>query len=116
MSKFQTLKVWDQSLLLIKQIYDLCSKIPISEKNNLIDQIKRSATSVSLNIAEGSASQNDKEFVRYLRIAKKSLSEVLAALKIIPALYHINIVELELNSENQSRMLSGLINYLEKNK
>lgn len=51
---------------------------PRSEQYKLIDQIERSALSVVLNIAEGSAKKSDKEFHRYLGIAIASLNEVIA--------------------------------------
>lgn len=115
MHKFEKLIVWQKSLLLIKSIYDLCLKLPVSERDNITDQIKRATVSISLNIAEGSGSENDKEFKRFLYIAKKSLFEVIATLKIINFLYKINIdAQIELTDE-VGKLLNGFINKLKAN-
>lgn len=47
--------------------------MPKSEKYNLSSQIKRAATSVPLNIVEGSTSQTDPEQLRFLGYAHRSL-------------------------------------------
>ena len=49
----------------------------------LADQLLRCSLSVSLNIAEGSARQSDKDFGRFLRISLGSLNEVVACLDIL---------------------------------
>lgn len=112
MQKFEKLKVWQKSLELTKVIYSLCDKLPKNEERNLIDQIKRAIVSICLNIAEGCGSQNDKEFKRYLFIAKKSLFEVIAILKIIKYLYKIEIELIENKITEVLKLLNGLIKYL----
>lgn len=112
MYKFEKLKVWRESLTLLQFVYNICKRLPDNEKNNLIDQIRRSATSVCLNIAEGTGAENDKEFSRYLNIAKKSLFEVIAILNIINRLYKINAIQTLDQVEMVSKLLSGLQKYL----
>ena len=112
MFKFEKLEIWHESVYLIQLIYILSRKIPYEEKDNLIDQIKRSVTSVSLNIAEGSGSQNDLEYKRYLYIAKKSLIEVIAILKIITRLYNISTEQEEEKCTILIKRLSALIKSL----
>jgi len=77
MQKFEKLIIWNKSLILIQSVYDLCKKLPASEKGNIVDQIKRATVSISLNIAEGSGSENDKEFKRFLHIAKNRYLKLL---------------------------------------
>lgn len=112
MYKFEKLKVWRESLSLLEFVYTICKRLPDNEKNNLIDQIRRSATSVCLNIAEGTGSENDKEFSRYLNIAKKSLFEVIAIVNIINRLYKIDVIQILNQVELVSKLLSGLQKYL----
>lgn len=112
MHKFEKLIVWQKSLTLIKSIYVICDTLPSNEKNNIIDQIKRAVLSVSLNIAEGSGSENDKEFNRFLHIAKKSLFEVVAILKIINFLYKKNIDSQIKMTDEVGKLINGLINKL----
>jgi four helix bundle protein len=113
--KFEKLKVWQESLELIKEVYRLCDKLPKNEERNLIDQIRRATVSINLNIAEGSGSENDVEFKRYLFIAKKSLFEVIAILKVIEKLYNIKIDLVLEKIELLSKLISGLIKYLKNN-
>lgn len=52
--KFEQLDVWKLALDYIDLIYQLAEKLPRSEQYNLKSQIVRAATSIALNIAEGS--------------------------------------------------------------
>lgn len=81
--KFEKLKVWAVSLELIDHVYEVAEALPDLEKYNLSSQIIRAATSISLNIAEGSTSQSDAEQGRFLGYAIRSLVEVIACFRII---------------------------------
>ncbi|MFN8504897.1 four helix bundle protein [Kouleothrix sp.] len=81
--KFEKLEVWQRSLDYIDQIYDLANLLPRSEEYNLKSQIVRAATSVSLNIAEGSTGQTNAEQARFLGMAIRSLVETVACQHII---------------------------------
>jgi len=76
--KFEQLDVWNLSLEYIDTIYGLAEKLPKSEEYNLKSQIIRAATSISLNIAEGSTGQRDAEQARFFRKAIRSLIETVA--------------------------------------
>jgi len=81
--KFEKLDVWQMSLEYSDLIYELAEKLPEHEKFNLKSQITRAATSISLNIAEGSTGQSDAEQNRFLGLAIRSLIETVACLRII---------------------------------
>lgn len=81
--KFEQLDVWKFSLEYIDSIYALAEKLPKSEEYNLKSQIIRAATSISLNIAEGSTGQSDAEQARFLGMAIRSLIETVACHHII---------------------------------
>jgi four helix bundle protein len=70
------------------------------EKYNLASQLRRAATSVPLNIAEGCGTSSNAEFARYLGYAYRSLKEVVTCLELCQRLYppsrtraHILIVQ-----------------------
>jgi len=63
--KFEQLDVWKLSMEYIDSIYTLAAQLPKSEEYNLKSQIVRAATSISLNIAEGSTGQSDAEQARF---------------------------------------------------
>ncbi len=81
--KFQSLLIYQLALDYIDQIYGLVRGLPDSEKYNLSSQLVRAATSLALNIAEGSTGQSDKEQVRFLTIAFRSYLETVACLDLI---------------------------------
>jgi four helix bundle protein len=78
--KFENLEVWQLSLEFVDKIYKVADLLPDKERHNLRSQMIRAATSISLNIAEGSTSQSDAEFGRFVRIAIRSCIEVIACL------------------------------------
>jgi len=79
--KFEELEVWELSLELINEVYSLLAKYPEDERFDLVRQGRKSVTSISLNIAEGSI-RSKKEFSQFLRISLGSLMETVANLKI----------------------------------
>jgi four helix bundle protein len=81
--KFEKLDVWQMSLEYSDLIYGLAEKLPEKEKYNLSSQITRAATSISLNIAEGSTGQSNPEQNRFLGLALRSLIETVACQRLI---------------------------------
>lgn len=81
--KFEQLEVWKLALDYIDLIYKIAEALPRSEEYNLKSQITRAATSVALNIAEGSQGQSDAEQARFLGMSLRSLVETVACQEII---------------------------------
>jgi four helix bundle protein len=73
---FRELKIWKDSMGLVKIVYLTTQKLPENEKFGLISQINRSAVSIPSNIAEGSGRSSEKEFVHFLNIAISSSFEL----------------------------------------
>lgn len=91
MNRFKELKVWQESMNVVMDVYKVVGTFPKDEKYNLSSQIKRSAVSIPSNIAEGAGRQHPKEFAQVLGIASGSASELITQieiakrLKLIPA-------------------------------
>jgi four helix bundle protein len=81
--KFEKLEVWQLSLDYIDLIYEIANQLPRSEEYNLKSQMARAATSIALNIAEGSTGQTDAEQARFLGMAIRSLLETVACQHLI---------------------------------
>jgi four helix bundle protein len=81
--KFEKLEVWQLALDYNDLICEIAGRLPRSEEYNLKSQITRAATSVALNIAEGSTGQTDAEQARFLGLAIRSLLETVACQHII---------------------------------
>lgn len=76
MAGFRDIQAWQKTRILIKQIYVICDQLPDYEKYGLASQMRRAAISVSCNIVEGSARGSWVEFIRFLKIARTSASEL----------------------------------------
>lgn len=113
---FEELEIWKKSIDLATTIYRLTFKEPLSKDYSLKDQIRRASTSVSNNIAEGFEYGSNKQFVRFLRIAKGSLGEVRSQIIVLNKIGYINQVDYSSIYEeciSISKQISKLISYLE---
>ena len=81
--KFQKLDVYQLGLEFVDQVYRLTSQLPESERFNLRSQLERAATSIVLNIAEGSTGQTNMEQNRFLGMALRSYLETVACTDLI---------------------------------
>ena len=73
---FRDLIVWQRAHELVREAYGVARRLPGEERFELASQIRRAATSVTSNIAEGHARPYRRDFVRYLAIAHASLKEL----------------------------------------
>ena len=73
---FEELIAWQKARELAGYVYELTRKDNFSRDFGLRDQIQRAASSVMHNIAEGFESGSDPEFVRFLKMARRSAGEV----------------------------------------
>lgn len=78
---FEGLEVYKTARELVKQIYFLQNKFPKEERYALGDQIRRSSTSITSNIAEGSGRQSLKEKIHFVEIAFGSMTESFSQLQ-----------------------------------
>jgi four helix bundle protein len=76
------LDVYKVCKALVIEAYKVTKKFPAEEKYALTMQIRRAATSILLNLAEGSSRKSPSERKRYYEIARGSLIEVDAAFEI----------------------------------
>jgi four helix bundle protein len=76
MQDFKRLEVWRLGHALALNTHRLSATIPRKDNSGLISQMRRAATSISANIAEGAAKETRKEFARFLGIAIASGAEL----------------------------------------
>ncbi len=72
----ERLEVWRDAMDLVEAVYRFSSRFPDSERFGLVSQIRRAAVSIPANVAEGAARRSKQEYLRFLSIARGSLSEV----------------------------------------
>ncbi len=73
---WEDLIVWQKAHILVLEVFKIVKTFPIEEKYGLVSQIKRSAYSVSANIVEGHSKNSNKDFIKYLYIARGSAEEL----------------------------------------
>jgi four helix bundle protein len=115
MYRFEKLEVWQKAMDFCKIVYGTSKSFPKSEIYGLTSQLRRAATSIPLNIAEGSACGTQKEFVQFLTIALRSHYETVTIIKLAFSLEFLNKPDyefLELKLAEIGRLLQGLINSL----
>jgi len=78
--KFENLKIWQKAMDFGEMIFDESKNFPKEETYNLISQARRAADSIALNIAEGSISQSNPEFIKFINYSVRSLAEVVTCL------------------------------------
>lgn len=81
--KFEKLEVWRLALEYVDAVYRIAEHLPRPEEHNLKSQIVRAATSIALNIAEGSTGQTNAEQARFLGMALRSLMETVACQELV---------------------------------
>ena len=110
------LKVWQESMDLVTEIYRLSDCFPENEKYGLISQIRRCAISIHSNIAEGCARKGNRELLQFLYVSLGSLAELETQYEIAQNLKYIKESEEIRNKIIFIRiMLSNLIKSI-KNK
>jgi four helix bundle protein len=79
--KHKSLDVYQAARDLTKEIYKASMFLPSEEKFNMVQQIRRAALSVKLNLAEGATRRSEAERKRYWEISRGSVVEIDAALE-----------------------------------
>ena len=113
---FEGLEVYQAARLLVRDVYRLQQKFPKTEIYALGDQIRRSASSVTSNIAEGSGRNSNKEKVHFIEIAYGSLMEAFSQLQIAQDLDYLTEQDIDTIRPqfiSVAKMLSGLKKHFE---
>ncbi|MFA8432981.1 MAG: four helix bundle protein [Marinifilaceae bacterium] len=117
MKNFKNLKVWQQGICLVSQVYELAKLLPSEEKYGLYSQITRAAVSIPSNVAEGCSRSSKKDFHRFVEIALGSSFELETLLFIMQELNYSDkrsLKEIMSHLEEEQKMLQGLMKSLKK--
>jgi four helix bundle protein len=75
-NSYRDLRVWQSAMTLAEACYRLTASFPREEMFGLTSQIRRSATSIAANIAEGHGRDQTGSFIQFLRVTQGSLKEL----------------------------------------
>ena len=111
--KYEDLLVYQRGYKAAVLMYQLAKELPAEETYGMISQIKRAATSIPLNIAEGyGKGSNGAELKRFLMMARGSASEMKVLLSLCRDLEYVKPSEakrLIQGYDEVGKMLTGLI-------
>ena len=115
--RFEDLQSWQKARQLANKVHEFCEHATFARDFRLRDQIDDAAGSVMHNIAEGFDAGSNPEFIRFLKMSRRSASEVQSELYL--ALDRKYITEKELNlayelATEAKRLINGMIAYLRK--
>ena len=115
--RFEDIEAWQLARELARKVYRLTKKPRFAKDFGLKRQIQDAAGSSMHNIAEGFDSETNKEFIRFLRYAKRSCTEVQSELYLALDEEYISPSEFKDVYEQARRTraaVRGFINYLKK--
>ncbi len=114
---YRDLQVWQRGIDLTERIYAVTQSFPSDERFVLVAQLRRAALSIPSNIAEGWGRMSTGEFLRFLRIARGSLTEVETQMIVAHRLGYVEKATLNRMLDEttvESKMLRALIRSLEQ--
>jgi four helix bundle protein len=109
---FRDLNVWNEGHKLVVMVYKITKSFPKEETYSIIDQMRRAASSITANIAEGFGRHTFKEKVQFYYLSKGSLLELenfILIAKDVGYLNQINFNSLLNQATIVDRLLQGFI-------
>ena len=115
---YKDLIVWQKSMDLVIDVYQLIKELPREEKDGLANQMRRSVVSIPSNIAEGYYRYSKKELLQFLYIARGSSAELETQLFIVKRLSLISDEKVNLaltRCEETIKLLNAFITSVKTN-
>ena len=113
----QDLLAWRMAIDLVVECYAIADRFPSTERYGLADQVRRAATSIPANIAEGHGRGSDAELARFLKIARGSLMELTTHMVVAGRVRHVDsatLARILAQSDEVARVLNGLLRHVSK--
>jgi four helix bundle protein len=92
--RFEGLEIFELAIDLARVVYEITRGCPREEMFGLTANVRRAATSVALNIAEGAGRGTRREFSHFIDIASGSVFEVVAGLRLAERLGFVDAAHL----------------------
>jgi four helix bundle protein len=113
--RFEELDCWKKARELANWIYDLTEREKFKKDFRLCGQVRDASGSSMHNIAEGFDAGSDAEFIRFLKISRRSASEVQSELYLALDRKYITADQLQMAYDKAvevKKLNNGLISYL----
>lgn len=114
MQNYKDLKVWEKAHSFTLSVYEATRLFPKEELYSLTNQLRRAASSIPANIAEGCGKNSNLEFAHYLNIALGSANESEYFLILSKDLKYLVEESFQLLFKNINEVKGMLINLINK--
>lgn len=114
MQNYKDLKVWEKAHQFTLMVYEASKHFPKEELYGLTNQLRRSASSIPANIAEGCGKNTKADFANFLNIALGSANESEYFILLTKDLAYINIEKFETLSKLINEIKAMLIALIAK--
>lgn len=118
MNNFESLDAWRKAHELVLLIYKATRGFPKEEQYGLINQIRRSASSIAANLVEGNARSHRKEYLQFVYLSRSSLEETKYHLLLSRDLRYLKNDEyilISMKANEVGKLINGLVRYLQNN-
>jgi four helix bundle protein len=116
--RFEDLQSWQKARQLTNMVYDLTEHPQFAKDFRLSNQIQGASGSIMHNIAEGFDAGTNAEFIRFLKMARRSASEVQSELYLAldrKYIAHNELTQAYNLATETKKLINGLVAYLRKN-
>jgi len=117
--RFEDIRAWQEARVLTNMVYDVSNSDSFARDFGLRDQIREAAGSTMHNIAEGFDAGSDVEFIRFLKYARRSASEVQSQLYIALDRHYITQAQFQRiydQATSVKKLINAFIGYLKKSR
>ncbi len=115
--RIEDIQAWQKARELVREIYRSCADGPLNKDFAVKNQICRAAVSSMSNVAEGFARKSDRDFARFLDVAKGSAIEVQSLLYVALDLGYMarsDFERLHNMAEETVSLIAGFTRYLRR--
>src|SRR3989338_4085940 len=110
---YKKIEIWNLSYEFVLKVYAEVQNFPREESNNITSQLRRAATCLPLNIAEGSGAGSFRIFLNYCIFCYRSCLESEAALRLCKDLGYITEMQFNDTFEKLDKFIRKLYKYMQ---
>jgi four helix bundle protein len=114
MQNYKDLKVWGKAHEFTLKVYEVTKLFPKEEIYSLTNQLRRAASSIPANIAEGCGKNSQLDFAKFLNISLGSANEAEYYLILSKDLKYLKIEDFEILLKTINEIKAMLITLISK--
>jgi four helix bundle protein len=106
---FETIEVWREARVLVKDLYQLAATFPADEKYGMVQQLRRAIVSVTANLAEGARRATERDYAHFINMAEGSAAEARNYVVLAGDLSYLNEAQVAAMNRRLGELLSHLV-------